>query len=384
MKTVRKPGEQGTRNRRTWTKLRRITMGVALAITAISIAGYVVLSLLANNPSPTMESGSLGWAALIQPATESQADTVTLQASFSGNNRFTYTVHACGPDPYHGRLIMSGLSGDPESYSEFDGPSQEEKLSTRQLEFDISYRSTATAHWEEYLGTVQSVSVDVPYVIPCVPDQFAPQIQVSGTLEGPWMETSSLFDGFLQGPHASLSFPLVGEFWESVNGGVQSPLASRPFTVSGLAGTWTHPDHQQVLIEPDISPDWSVNSAAPTQSPWSTVPFWTSTNGISPIATLSDPSQVAAIQAWIVILAVGFGIGGSLLASLLFEILRPPREHHEAVVRHGEPSTPEQQSPPLKQSRAPMAILSGLAALLLLGYLRQRRSKRTGQPRPTT
>jgi hypothetical protein len=88
---------------------------------------------------------------------------------------------------------------------------------------------------------------------------------------------------------------------------------------------------------------------------------------------LSNPAQAAALQDWIVILAIVFAIGGGLLASLLFEFLRPPHEHSAPAPPDARPLAPQEHSP--SQGRAPGVVLSALAALLLIGYLRQRRNR---------
>ena len=57
---------------------------------------------------------------------------------------------------------------------------------------------------------------------------------------------------------------------------------------------------------------------------------------LSPIAQLTDSPSLALLQDWVVIFAVGFGIAGSMLASLLFDGSAPPpasssRQPHPAL-----------------------------------------------------
>jgi len=57
---------------------------------------------------------------------------------------------------------------------------------------------------------------------------------------------------------------------------------------------------------------------------------------------------VALTQDWIVILAIGVGIGGGLLASLIYDLIRP-KEHPAATIQEDsrKPEPIAQRSPPL-------------------------------------
>jgi hypothetical protein len=110
VKTVRKRRKQGRApSRRDLAIVRRIATVVTVAMTVISIAGYVVLSLLANNAPPELGSdfasgsefyNTTAWAQVIQPATESQADTITLTADLSTfGDTAMFFVSVCGPSP---------------------------------------------------------------------------------------------------------------------------------------------------------------------------------------------------------------------------------------------------------------------------------------------
>jgi hypothetical protein len=86
---------------------RRLTLLLVIAISGISIASYVSLSITLNGlPS----NGSFpGWVALIQPASESQADKVQLQVDSGADGNepvVTYTVSACGPSSYSADLLL--------------------------------------------------------------------------------------------------------------------------------------------------------------------------------------------------------------------------------------------------------------------------------------
>jgi hypothetical protein len=55
-----------------------------------------------------------------------------------------------------------------------------------------------------------------------------------------------------------------------------------------------------------------------------------STSPIAPTAQFTDSASVALLQDWIVICAVGLGIAGGMLATLLLEWIRPAE--HGAIV----------------------------------------------------
>lgn len=67
-----------------------------------------------------------------------------------------------------------------------------------------------------------------------------------------------------------------------------------------------------------------IDATSPTSiNPTTTTLDWLSSNPINPTVRLTDTSAMAALQQWLVVAAVGLGIGGSMLASLAFEWLRP-------------------------------------------------------------
>jgi hypothetical protein len=190
-----------------------------------------------------------------------------------------------------------------------------------------------------------------------------------GTLTDPWLESSSVVGGFWHGPHASLSLPSVGEFATGIGG---APVA---FTVQGWPGTWTEPDHQQVRIEAYPPAGWTFDSALPALTN-SDTPAWSASSGISATAQLSNPPSIATIQDVIVVLAIIFGIGGALLASLLFESLRPRHEHNVSPPQVTAAVPPQQRTLSPARQNDPTPILAALAVLLVATHMRRRRRGR--------
>lgn len=357
MRSVRNRETQTTAAReRDRTLRRRGVRVVVVAVTGISILGYIALSLLVNSPPPPLQSNAS--AALIQPTSESQADTVTLHAEtiYKQGNSITFTVSACGPHPYHAQLILNGLTAS--TYAEYLTGNHQFPVQMRVRSFNVQWQAPeANIDYSE--SSVQAVNVDLPRVLPCSVSQGdADEIDVYGTLTDPWLESSSVVGDFWHGPHASLSLPYVGYLESGIGGG---PI---PFTIQGLPGTWTEPDHQQVRIKAYPPADWTFDSALPALTN-SDTPAWSGSSGISPTAQLSNPPSIAIIQDLIVVLAIIFGIGGALVASMLFESLRPSQEQH---VRR--PQTMESRH----TNRKP--ILTALTALLVVTYMRRRRRGR--------
>jgi len=125
---------------------------------------------------------------------------------------------------------------------------------------------------------------------------------------GPW--------GWWHGPHTSQSWPLTGGF-ELLGSG------SGIYGFTGLPGRWTVLASESVEITADDIPaTWTMESSTPTSSA-PDVADWSSTSPIGPTAQFTDPVSVALLQDWIVVSAVGLGIGGGLLATMLLGWIQP-------------------------------------------------------------
>jgi hypothetical protein len=103
------------------------------------------------------------------------------------------------------------------------------------------------------------------------------------------------------------------------------------------------------------------------------------TQPVSPIAQLIDSPSLAMLQDWVVIFAVGFGIAGSMLASLLFEWLRP-RPHQAAAGNRsrpqGAPVPVAGQAQPAEAPGTPGRWLALIGTIIVIGYARSRLARR--------
>ena len=335
----------------------------AMLVTGLSITGYIVLSLLVNDPAPDFTSSA--WVAVAQPTSEPTDDTVSIDVEINSifPDSITYTITVCGPDPYNGVLLASGLADTSTSYFAAN-KSVGQSLPVRTL--GASYSSPT--------DEVRAVAVNLPDILPCSAQNEATSafIDVTAVLARPWSERN-IYVGVLYGPRISWAFPTIGQV-------EANPLVgAHPFQYQGLSGSWILPPHRQYTAEAAIPSGWNIDSTSPLLAD-QTPPTWTADTVIAPTAQLSKPGAIAQIQDIIVVLAVVFGISGGLLASLIFEYLRPQREQSEHQKNYSPPQiemAPTAQPPPESAKNTSVkTILTGLVAVLFVGYLRHRNDRR--------
>jgi hypothetical protein len=332
MRSDAKPGRSNSRA----TAGRRLRRAAALATglaTVMSIAGYIALSFTIDGlPAYPPE----GWVAVIQPATASNADTVQIlvQELTQGSQTWAaYDVVVCGPRPYSGDLLIGGsaqlTAARPDSPLPVSPAPQIQRLP------DLAFYYDGVID----LGAVQLVRISLPDVTSCLPADAA---QSAGILPG----------GSAEGVFPGAPPKVLGEY----------------LAVSGLSGNWSRPVQEYVQVTAEGVPTaWSIDSSVPSASgPYPLT--WTDQYPVSPLVRLTDSSSIALLQNWVVIFAVAFGITGSVLASLLFEWLRRPSRDRTA----------EGSGPPPPHTHVRARVPGGwpaLAAVILIGYARARRSR---------
>jgi hypothetical protein len=319
--------------------------------------------LIENDPAPEFTSSA--WVAVAQPTSEPNDDTVDIDAYIGAEglpNAVAYTVTACGPDPYSGVLLVSGLVNTSTSYFSANKGSGK----------SLPVRTLGTS-FEDPTNVVQAVAFNFPDVRSCSSqnETTSEVVDLSAVLARPWVKGKTYL-GFIDSPRVSWAFPAIGQ----VEG---NPLVgSYPFEYEGLSGSWILPIHKQYTAEAGIPSGWSMDSSSPAladQSP----PTWTADTFIAPTAQLSYPGTIAQIQDIVVVLALVFGISGSLLASLIFEYLRPPREQPEQP-RNYMPSNIAAASPaPTREKSNRIKTVLTVVALLLVGYLGRSKDRRVAQ-----
>ena len=204
-----------------------------------------------------------------------------------------------------------------------------------------------------YLGSVEIYQISFPSVIPCQPllNGQSPSTIIDGETDGlvgyaaapiqnNWTAPFNLWSG----PHAMQAWPLVGTF----PGALPGELGA--FTPEEIGGTWLRPYTEGIQVN---GVTFSLNSSIDAALPQTTAigASWSSQFPISPIAKVTDQASLAVLQNSQALAAVGIGIGGSLLASLLFELMRPEPpelpgpEHDEPVPTGPQPEPPEPPRP---------------------------------------
>lgn len=371
-------------------RLRRLAALLAVAVTITSIAGYVVLSFTVNG-LPSYQPSS-GWVVVLQPAAAPDVDTVQLlvQAKTQGSQtRAAYDVVVCGPRPYTGDLLIGGSAQltaiQPSPV--FPGLAPPSLRVQRIPDLVFIYNGVVD------LGAVQLVRISLPDVFAC-PSAAAVQSSgilpggsvegVVGVTAGPVQESWAGWWGWWHGPHASQAWPLTGAF-----PGVPPTVLGEFMAVSGLTGSWLRPLSEYAKVTAVAVPvSWSVDSAIPAASgPYPLI--WQGRNPVSPMVRLTDNSSLALLQSWVVIFAVAFGIAGSMLASLLFEWLRPrPHQDDTAASSHNQPQAKSVTGIPAghPSSTGPEPGLGRWLALvgtiILIGYARSRLARSTHHSSP--
>ena len=368
-------GAAGVRARRGW---RWLAVLLAVLVTVTSIAGYAVLSFTING-LPGYPAA--GWVAVLQPSTAPFVDTVQVlvQARTDGSQtRAAYDVVVCGPRPYTADLLIGGSARLATVLPNPVLPASVPQPRVQSIP-DLAFYYGQVID----LGPVQLVRISLPVVNAC---PAIPEGQSSGTLPGgsdegivgittgpvqhswagPW--------GWWHGPHATQAWPLTGAF-----PGVPLGVAGEFLAVSGLSGYWARPISEYAQINAaDVPASWSVDSAIPAASgPYPLA--WQSTTPIAPVARLTDSPSLAQLQDWLVIFAVGFGIAGSMLASLLFEWLRPrPAKGNATPGSHtqlsGMPDAGAGYVQPASIPR-PRYRPALIGAIIVIGYARNRRTR---------
>lgn len=372
-------------------RLRLLAVLVAVAVTLLSIVGYVALSFSIDG-LPLYQL-STGWVAVLQPETAPNADTVQLlvQAKTQGaQTRAAYDVVVCGPRPYSGDLLIGGnarLTAIQSSASVLSPGSPAPSLQVQDIP-DLVFGYIGVID----LGPVQLVRISLPDVGACPP---AAALSSSGALPGgsaegvagmtagPVQHSWAGWWGWWHGPHASQAWPLTGTI-----PGVPAGVTGHIPALRGLSGSWGRPLQEYVQVSgAGVPVTWSVDSTVPPAAGPDPL-LWQSRDPISPVARLTDSPSLALLQNLLVIFAVVFGITGSMVASLLFEWLR--RRPREAAATAGgrrqdqtAPIIAVPSARPGSASRPPARWVAVAGVVIVIGYARRRlvRSRHGSGPR---
>jgi len=356
---------------------------LAGAVTVTSIVGYVALSFTINGLPAYPPAG---WVAVLQPATAPDTDVVQLVVQArteAGQTRAAYDLVVCGPRPYTGDLLIGGSARLATAVPDPVMPASSAPLRIQRIP-DLIFNFGTVIN----LGAVQLVHISLPVVGPCPaqPGGLPPGTLPGGSAEGivgvaygPVQQNWAGPAGWWHGPHISQAWPLTGAF-----PGVPAGALGDFTAISGLSGSWARPVQEYAQVSADDIPvTWSTDSTTPAASgPYPLT--WQSRTPVSPLAQLTDSPSLALLQDWLVISAVGLGIAGSMLASLLFEWLRPRLQHAPAASNSPPPrvpapaDSPPRPVPPETAHGHPGRWLALLGAAIAIGWTHSRLTRRKG------
>jgi hypothetical protein len=295
-----------------------------------AIVAYVLVAGVINAQAPTRPY--VGWVAVLQPSGNVPSEQVELRVDAlepgapGDHPALKYTILACGDRPFQGVLLIGGQArldrAEVVGEHVFLGADTRGDADLQLEELSNVTIGQGADSWD--LGAVQLLRVSIDALVPCVSASSNQGLQlgtgnfVTGVARGPVQHTG-VFLG-LPGPRSSQAWPLVGGF-----PGVASKNIGEFQGIHGLSGAWMVPPglHKKVSVG-GLAARATVEGAVPPLADTNQL-TWNSYQPLQPALRVSDADAMAALQQGLVAAGIGLGIGGSLLASLLFEWTRPKR-----------------------------------------------------------
>jgi hypothetical protein len=315
--------------------LRSRVGAIAVVLVAlVSVVSYIAISVTINGePSTTPFQG---FVALLQSTAASQQDQVTLivdpqtPGGAGLHPSLSYVVAVCGSKPFQGVLLIGGdarlshLRGSPAlGTSNANGQSSSKNLPD--LKFLVEGPRTNLD-----LGPVQTVHLTISQPPRCKyayarnhapPSPLLGQAQViMGQAAAPVQRQWRL--GWWSGPRTSQSWPLIGSL-----PGVPFNELGVFHAVAGLTGAWLRPERPYFVVNVGSLTARAILEQARPQTSKASELDWEGTQPVQPVAVYTDTISMGTLQNWLVAAGIFLGIGGSLLASLLYDwarLKRPP------------------------------------------------------------
>ncbi|MDX8036575.1 hypothetical protein SK803_40820 [Lentzea sp. BCCO 10_0856] len=327
--------------------LRATAVTLVLVIGFGSVFFYVIAAGLVNAQPQTQPFD--GWVAALQMRDETGPEQVVLSVrpagtDVAGDRPFLeYSLLICGSQPFHGVLLLGGQA-------RLDQPLLTSSPDQAAAKFVELESGSLTGSQEKIdLGSVQIAEVNIAPATPCVSelgskDFVGSGYSVSGRVRAP-IQRPATYMGLETGRHSQV--------WPRVGGLPGVADAHRGFFEGDgpLRGSWLIPRRlsSKVTVGP-LLPRAVVDVAVPPLSNASSI-AWDQTSPIAATVRITNVDAMAGRQDLLAVAGIALGLGGSLLASMLFEVVKT--RFGVAVPSPATGSVPGQE-------RLPRAAVSGL------------------------
>lgn len=302
----------------------RLAIGttVAIVLSSATVVAYVAISgaINAQPPTPLYE----GWIALLQrsgdPIPEHvQLRTEALQPGAPGDHpALRYEVVLCGDRSFDGVLLVGGDARlDDAHLTGYSGSGRIENLQ-RVVMTDVMSQGQSARTLENV--QVIPISISASPLVPCSTSQAGEILGggvnvVEGLAQRPIKQKVRYLG--VEGARETLTWPLVGS-WP----GSPKNFLGNFEGLEGLSGSWMVPPTRQIHVDMGrLTTRGAIESAAPSVVDTSAL-AWTSVQSMQPSLVVSSVERSARLQQELALAAIGFGIGGSILAGLSLDWLR--------------------------------------------------------------
>ena len=296
-----------------------IGTAVALLISLGSVLAYVAISGSINAQPATTSFG--GWITLLQRSSDPPPDGIelsTFAVQPGGDHpQLQYQVSVCGSRPFDGVLLIGGDARlDGAQLFGMQGKSRVEVEDLRNV-----VMGQGPKLWN--LGDLQLVHISINTEgMPC-------STSATGHLLG---GVANVIRGFAQRPvkhgarylwidsaREAFAWPLVGT-WPGALPTNTGEFEGR----QGLSGTWVIPPTRQTQVDMGhVTVRGTIEAADPPVVDTSAM-AWNSAFPIQPTLRITNLERSAGLQQDLALAAIGFGIAGSILASLLLRWVLGP------------------------------------------------------------
>jgi hypothetical protein len=237
----------------------------------------------------------------------------------------SYQVNVCGNQPFSGVLVIGGDArlSHLQGYPALAAATATREASHQDLP-DLASLGEGTGIRFD-LGPVQVIYITMTSPVKCASaysaqqpiPQFFGQVQViTGQAAAPVERQWRL--GWWAGPRSSQSWPSIGGL-----PGVSDNDLGEFLAVDGLHGAWMRCTKQYFAVSVGgLQARALVDESRPSLSS-STSLDWAGTQPMQPIAVVTNTKSMSAWQNWLVGAGIFLGIGGALMASLLYDWARP-------------------------------------------------------------